>query len=357
MVRIVPSSKSYQVVKKAVRGMIVSGEHKPGELIPTEFALADRFNVSRPTVHRAMRELMAEGLVRRNPRTGTVVNDPRRFVTGTVAVLSHHELGTAHSLHWLPAMREALLNEGLFIVPYVLGHEPRRAEQFVRMLIHRGVSAAVLAPANRADNRLLGILDSSGVTTVVAGSFDDPEKLVPFVSSNHTQGASLMADHLLELGHRRVAVIGDFANHDAAMRRDGFVSRITAGGGSFPRQWQIHAGDYSMVPQLTSSLMGGRERPTAIFGVNDQLAMEAMATLHGMGLRIPGEISVVGMGGEDWTRATISPMTTVEVPLAAEGSLIARTILSRLAHPELPAEHVELDCRLIVRESSGAPAA
>jgi DNA-binding LacI/PurR family transcriptional regulator len=62
------------------------------------------------------------------------------------------------------------------------------------------------------------------------------------------------------------------------------------------------------------------------------------------------------MGGEDWTRATISPMTTVEVPLAAEGSLIARTILARLANPQLPVEHVELDCRLIIRESCGAPA-
>jgi DNA-binding LacI/PurR family transcriptional regulator len=49
-------------------------------------------------------------------------------------------------------------------------------------------------------------------------------------------------------------------------------------------------------------------------------------------------------------------MTTVEVPLAAEGSLIARTILARLANPQLPVEHVELDCRLIIRESCGAPA-
>ena len=97
--------------------MILSGEHKHGELLLPELELADRFNVSRPTVHRAMRELVAEGLVRRRPRTGTVVNDPRKYVTGTVAVLSHEEFGAAHTKHWLRAMRETLIQEGFFTVP------------------------------------------------------------------------------------------------------------------------------------------------------------------------------------------------------------------------------------------------
>jgi DNA-binding LacI/PurR family transcriptional regulator len=336
--------------------MIMSGGHKPGDVLPPEFALADQFNVSRPTVHRAMRELMAEGMVRRKPRTGTVVNDPRKFVTGTVAVLSHEEFRSAHTRHWLSAMRDALLYDGLFVVPYVIGNDIVRAEQFVRMLVQRGISAAVLVPANRSDSRLLDILESAKVVTLVAGSFNDPEMRISYVSSNHTQGAGLLAGHVHELGHTKAAIIGNFGSQDAIARRDGFAEAFEAAGGSVPRGWQIHVSDYASVAQVTASMMGEKERPSVIFGTNDLIAMEVMVALHERGFKIPGDISVVGMGGEDWTRATISPMTTVEVPLAAEGSLIARTILARLANPQLPVEHVELDCRLIIRESCGAPA-
>ena len=348
-------ASNYLTVKNAVRGMIMSGGHKPGEVLPSEFALADQFNVSRPTVHRAMRELMAEGMVQRKPRTGTVVSDPRKFVTGTVAVLSHEEFRSAHTRHWLSAMRDALLYDGLFVVPYVIGNDIVRAEQFVRMLVQRGISAAVLAPANRSDSRLLDILESAKVVTLVAGCFDDPEMRISYVSSDHTQGVGLLAGHVRELGHTKAAIIGNFGSQDAIARRDGFTEVFEAAGGSVPRGWQIHVSDYSSVAQVTASMMGEKERPSVIFGTNDLIAMEVMVALHERGFKIPGDISVVGMGGEDWTRATISPMTTVEVPLAAEGSLIARTILARLANPQLPVEHVELDCRLIIRESCGAP--
>jgi DNA-binding LacI/PurR family transcriptional regulator len=348
-------ASNYLTVKNAVRGMIMSGGHKPGEVLPSEFALADQFNVSRPTVHRAMRELMAEGMVQRKPRTGTVVSDPRKFVTGTVAVLSHEEFRSAHTRHWLSAMRDALLYDGLFVVPYVIGNDIVRAEQFVRMLVQRGISAAVLAPANRSDSRLLDILESAKVVTLVAGCFDDPEMRISYVSSDHTQGVGLLAGHVRELGHTKAAIIGNFGSQDAIARRDGFTEVFEAAGGSVPRGWQIHVSDYASVAQVTASMMGEKERPSVIFGTNDLIAMEVMVALHERGFKIPGDISVVGMGGEDWTRATISPMTTVEVPLAAEGSLIARTILARLANPQLPVEHVELDCRLIIRESCGAP--
>jgi DNA-binding LacI/PurR family transcriptional regulator len=349
------STKSYVAVKNAVRGMILSGECKHGDLLLTEIEFADRFKVSRPTVHRAMRELVAEGLVRRRPRTGTVVNDPRKFVTGTVAVLSHEEFGAAHTKHWLRALRETLIQEGFFTVPYVLGQEVDRAEQFVRMLVQRGISAAILAPASRTDSRLLNILESAGVVTLVAGRFDGTDIHVSYVSSNHTQGATLLAVHAIGLGHRRAAVIGDFNNNDAMARRDGFTDAFTAGGGEVPRRWQIHVGDRSSIQHITAALMAGKERPTVIFGVNDQVAMEVMLAMHAKGFKIPEDVSVVGMGGEDWTRATISPMTTVEVPLLAEGNLIARMLLARLVDPELPVEHVELDCRLIERESCGVP--
>jgi DNA-binding LacI/PurR family transcriptional regulator len=349
------SAKSYVTVKNAVRGMILSGEHKHGDLLLTELELAHRFSVSRPTVHRAMRELAAEGLVRRRPRTGTVVNDPRKFVTGTVAVLSHEEFGAAHTKSWLRAMRETLIQEGFFTVPYVLGQEADRAEQFVRMLVQRGISAAVLAPASRTDSRLLDILESAGVVTLVAGRFDAPDRQVSSVSSNHTQGAALLAEHAIELGHRQAAVIGDFNSQDAMARRDGFTDAFIARGGAVPRRWQIHVGDRSSIQHITPALMAGKGRPTVIFGTNDHIAMEVMLAMHEGGLRIPQDASVVGMGGDDWTRATISPMTTVEVPMLAEGNLIARMILARLADPELPVERVELDCRLVERESCGVP--
>ena len=169
-------------------------------------------------------------------------------------------------------------------------------------------------------------------------------------------GGSLAAEHLVGLGHRRLATIGSRSIRDrfspvSSLRLKGF-RRIVAEAGLEP------AVEYSGAYTIESGVAASRKllalpperRPTAVFCLSDEMAFGVLQVARELQVDVPGELAVVGFDGHSVAEAF--GLTTVHQPVRDLGRRAAERMLGLLEDPTRPPGHEVLDVRLIVRSSS-----
>ena len=183
---------------------------------------------------------------------------------------------------------------------------------------------------------------------------------------NHT-GATQAMQHLVELGHRRIAYIGpeplppsELFGYVERERFGAYVEGMAAIGASteglirFGQDFQVDVGT-AQGHGFTAmrALLEEGVRPTAIFAENDILAAGAMQAIYGAGLSIPHDISIVGF--DDTLAQYVSPLlTTVRLPARQLGMTAAQMVIDQIEHPQAAnAQEQILDSEFIIRESTG----
>ncbi len=190
--------------------------------------------------------------------------------------------------------------------------------------------------------------------------------IVDRVTANHWRGAFDAVEHLISLGHRRVAYIGASAAHAGRLRRfDGFRDALLEHGLAVRDEWVVGPADdsgpgYSTLADgyvAMQRLLALPRRPTAVLARNDFTAMGALSAARDLGLQIPGDMAIVGFDNVPLAAFTTPPLTTVEQPTSEQGHRAAQMLLERI-EGEVAGEHREIsfDCRLIVRASTRGPA-
>ena len=166
------------------------------------------------------------------------------------------------------------------------------------------------------------------------------------------EGGRLATRHLIELGHQRIAFIaGDQDHPDANERLRGYRAALETAGIAFEPELVV-PGEYHEVSGLLAvdRLLERRQRFTAIFAANDQMAIGAALGLQRRSLRVPEDVSLVGFDDLPSSVYAIPPLSTVHQPAYELGRLAAAAVLQLLAgktpDAEMPAP------RLIARESS-----
>jgi LacI family transcriptional regulator len=162
---------------------------------------------------------------------------------------------------------------------------------------------------------------------------------------------ALAARYLQHLGHRRLLLLTDDTfKATEAMREelaDSDVQLVAAG-------WVGAAYEYESARAVIRGALSAPAAPTGIICSSDTLAAAAVAECSILGLRVPGEISIVGFGDTSLAWALRPTLTTVRVPLEEMGRNAADAVLAGLGGGPLP--HNEFPVRLVIRESSGAAA-
>jgi DNA-binding LacI/PurR family transcriptional regulator len=211
------------------------------------------------------------------------------------------------------------------------------------------------------------ILDAAGASSIPEELLeginvvliDQPSQRWPGVASDAEGAGRMVAEHLIGLGHRRIAFVGPSADvHTFRMRERGFTRALRAAGVEidtelFRRAPATITGGHAAM----RALLGQPNRPTAVFFANDLLALGAYKACAQAGVSIPADISLVGCDDIEFAQLVTPELTTVAVPARELGARAARLLVRALAGEATPPSQQgrALPVRLVVRGSTASP--
>ncbi|WP_113703025.1 LacI family DNA-binding transcriptional regulator [Nonomuraea lactucae] len=222
----------------------------------------------------------------------------------------------------------------------------------------RRVDGIILAPATEQDRTPLHVRDADVPLVFVDRDLAGGERFDAVLVDN-AGGGRQAAEHLLGLGHTRIAAIsGSQDTTPGRCRREGFLDALRGAGVEPPPEYDL-AGDFREASgyQLTLSLLSLPEPPTALFSANNLMTLGALKALHDMRVDVPGRMSLIGFDDLDTGPLLRPPLTVIDRPMVEQGVLAMRLLLRKF-EPEYADDtprRIVLDTELVERSSTAPP--
>ncbi len=178
---------------------------------------------------------------------------------------------------------------------------------------------------------------------------------IDIVAVNNNQAGFIATDHLIGLGHEKIAFIGGTESMDISSQRlEGYMRALDTSGIEFDSKLVVR-GDFSMASgyKAVEALLISNQNITGIIAANDLMAIGAVNSLNVNGLKIPTDISVVGFDDIELASSLTPKLTTVSYPLERMSQLAMESIIKQIDDDDFVCENVSLYPKLIVRESTG----
>jgi LacI family repressor for deo operon, udp, cdd, tsx, nupC, and nupG len=259
----------------------------------------------------------------------------------------------------LEGAESALLEQGYDLTLYNLGGgADARASVFQHSLLRQRVDAVIAVSLELTADEVTRLLDLGKPVVGVGG----PLPGVRTLSLDDVELARLATDHLIGLGHQRIAHIG--GDHDLELdfhlptnRRIGYEHALLRAGLPIEERW-FHAADFTIRGgyQAAKQLLGAPyDRPTAIFAASDEMAVGAILAARDLGLDVPRDVSVIGIDDHDLSE--FFGLTTIAQYPALQGRMAVELLMGEL-HPdrrEADTLNVGIPHDLVVRSSTARP--
>lgn len=303
-----------------------------------------------------------------------VADETRATVKSAIAELGYRP--NAHATR----LRRGRTNVVAVVVPrldrwyfsaVVTGLQQRLAEHGIDLLVHgayssddrRAFTSQILEEKDRFDGVVLASvpladteaeqMHEAGAAVVTIGQRTE---WVTSVSIDDWGAAVAGTQHLINLGHRRIATISIDSASDrdlaaARTRRDAFTETLANNGVDLdPELLVAESSSLDGGQQAMSRLLSVRNRPTAVFAFSDELAFGALLAARSLGVDIPLQLSVLGF--DDHTMAEAFKLTTIHQPVADLGRRAADEVLAQIEDKAAPVRHLAEPFKLVVRQTT-----
>ena len=283
-----------------------------------------------------------------------VASGLKRGVTNTVAVVVG-DLGNPNIAPVLRGIANRLEPAGLMSLICETQDDSARLERILNHLLSRRVDAVIMTAARKRDGPKLRQIRRQGVPLVLAVQ-NVPGIRLPSCTMNDRLGGVLAAQHLLSLGHRRVAQLRGPTDINSCLERAlGFSKTIAAAGAvEVVVRATAPTGSPEEGGRLMRKLLDSKgARPTGIFTHHDLMAFGALTVAEERGLVCPRDLSIVGYHDLPHVERVVPPLTSIRQPREELGRIAAELLVQMLTSPDgLPASR-KLVPTLVVRQSTG----
>lgn len=352
-------SSGFAIKWRIVKGELLSGGGAVnGTELPSVRALAAKYGSTRSTVMRVVEELVDEGILKTQNRSGVFVRNMEncsryRWRSPFVGALVPPYLPYYQIV--LRGMADRMRREGIHVLlremDWKFNGFTECVDEAVGELKTVGLMAAV--PKNAGTEALFQRLEDLPIPVVLVES-DHPR--LSSVNADDLHGFFLITRHLLELGHRRIAYLG-LSAADAPRRHAGYIRALAAGGISSPSQWTCV--ESSLAPQTQWSEHAYRlicdEGVTAFACFNDDYAAKLIRYLRARGCRVPRDVSVAGFDNAKLLHPTALPLTTIDPQQEEMGRRAAEILLRSQERPDIKAVEKVVIIPKVVLGQSAAP--
>lgn len=369
--------KKHREVSRTLATEILAGKYAKSGRLPSEVQLAERFQVSRPTVGRALLALQEEGIIERRAGSGTYVveqsqgglrrnSNKDRQLGMLVPNLRHTEIfeTICGELANLARVHDFGLWSGDYNPARAI-EEPRmsvaEAEALCDRFIENGLAGVFVVPfehqadRDEANLRILSRLRQAGIPLVLidrdAVAFPRRSEY-DLVGVDNFSGGYRLAEHLIKLGMKRLAyVTKPFTASTVDARIAGAQSAMFANGLDVPRDF-VRIGDPADQKFVRGITQSGRIE--AVLCTSDHIAAQLLQTLNRLKVRVPEDLRLVGFDDVRFANLLTIPLTTMQQPCRDIALTAFNCLRERIANPSLPPRNIMLAPRMIVRETCGA---
>ena len=350
-----------------LRHKIKTGVLKPHDRLPGEWELVETLNISRATIQRAWQAAQDEGLIYRVMGKGTFVAEPPVTNSSEFVGFFIPEYRDTFAVQMLGGAERVLRQHGYRVQFANTDRNIEEENRLLKALVKDGATGCLLVPGSRgtAAHWL-----ASGECRLPIVLMDRPINglVLPCVTSNNYEGGLQAMEHLIELGHRRIVFLARphlelwsvserYRAYQDAMRRNGTQPQapvlIGEDGEMSSFEAYLEHDDARLLPLV--DLLKSPQRPSAIFAVNDWMAMKAQRAITLAGLNNPGDVSLIGFDDLDIAKYQTPPLSTIAQNGAAMGAEAARRLLTLVEGEQRESILTLIPTRLIVRASTAPP--
>lgn len=350
--------KKYEQIIFWIRQQIEQGVLVQGDRIPSENEMMERFEVSRQTVRRALELLTEEGVVEGRRGSGTYVSVNTRRYTGKEVRIE--VMLTFVDTYIFPSMVrgiEAVLSkEGctlqIGVTDNAVEKERMRLKELLRTKSVDGVIAETVKSALPNPNlELYRELGRMGIPVLLVNSFYR-ELDIPHVSLDDRRAGYLAAKHLAECGHTRIGGIFKADDGQGHLRYAGYTDAL------MEREIKVRGAqviwiDSDEIKDMEEESVKFLKRLkdcTACVCYNDEIACKLVNILRRAGIRVPQDMSVVGIDNSGMAGFCAVPLTSVRNPVEELGRAAAEQIVGSVCRRETM-ESIEFEPELVIRNS------
>ena len=358
----------YRAIHRELVREIAEGRYRPGDRLPSEAQLCERFSASRITVAKAIQALQRDGLVNRRPGSGTYVQEVKTSDRHQFGLLIP-QLGSTEIFEPIcqGIMRAPLAKSHVLLWGYAPGEGEndseetgRMAEQLCRQFIDQKVSGVFFAPLEytvdreATNRRIVDMLARANTPVILLDrsleSYPKRSEL-DLVGIDNGRAGYVLTQHLWQQGARRIVFVARQRSASTIVERIGgyqfALNEIQSG--ARPRVLLGDVNDAAFVHSVLAD-----DRPDAIICGNDLTAARLMRSLLDQGIHIPEDIRIAGFDDVSYSKFLPVPLTTIRQDCSEIGRAALSLMLGRLQEQPRPGWDVRVPFELVVRQSSGA---
>ncbi|HMH66341.1 MAG TPA: LacI family DNA-binding transcriptional regulator [Pinirhizobacter sp.] len=314
-----------------------------------------------PLVNKRTRAKVEAELKRQGYVYNRAAANLRRRTSSSIALVIN-DLGNPFFAEFAAGVDEALGSAGYVTLLGNTGESPERQQAVLSSLIEHGPAGIILSPAEGSDDaRVIAAVGRHTPLLVFNRSLGeasaDDAPWDTLVLDNE-RGTHLATEHLIALGHKRIAFFGGHRDSSSCrQRRQGYLDAMKAASLAVAPGWLVESAPTRLEAARQAGALFNRDpAPTAAVCYNDAVALGLMLGLTSRGRRPGEDFAIVGFDDIAESSVSVPPLTTIAVDPRDRGRQAAELVLARIGHPDMEATHTTAPARLVVRDSSCRPA-